>query len=278
MPLKLLLFLSMKKLKKALLWIAGICVVLYVGICSFFYFYQEHLLFPATRVTASHRYNFPIPYSEYRIKTTDGNILDGYLFKTPNAKGLVFYLHGNSGNVQNWSRAVANYTGLGYDAFILDYPGYGKSTGHLTSLHQFFDAVQTAYDTLKHAYPENHIVIMGYSMGTGPAAWLASNNHPEKLILLAPYYSLGDMALRRYPFLPVFILKYPVNTYEYIPHVSAPITIFHGDRDEVIYYGSSVKLKPYLKPGDTLITLKGQTHEKFDDNKVYMDDVSTILK
>jgi len=277
MLLKLLLFLSMKKIKKALLWLTSICVVLYVGICCFFYFYQEHLLFPGTKVDAGYHYNFPLPYRQYAIKTPDGNTIDGYLFKANNPKGLIFILHGNGGNVERWNHAIPKYVALGYDAFTFDYPGYGKSTGHLTSLDQFFTSVKTAYDTLKHYYPEDHIVIMGHSMGTGPAAWLASNNHPEKLILLAPYYSLGDMALRRYPFLPVFILKYPVNTYQYIPHVSAPVTIFHGDRDEVVYYGSSLKLKPYLKRADTLITLKGQGHENFDNNAVYMDDMSRIL-
>jgi pimeloyl-ACP methyl ester carboxylesterase len=118
---------------------------------------------------------------------------------------------------------------------------------------------------------------MGYSIGTGPATWLAEHYQPKMLLLLAPYYSLGDMATHRYPFLPQFILKYPINTYQYLQHVKAPVVVFHGDEDEVIYYGSSLKLKPYLKPGDRLITLKGQGHLDFDDNAVYMEDLEGIL-
>lgn len=118
---------------------------------------------------------------------------------------------------------------------------------------------------------------MGYSLGSGPGAWLAAHYHPKMLLLLAPYYSLGDMATYRYPFLPVFILKYPVNTYEYLQQVKAPVVIFHGDNDQVIYYGSSLKLKPYLKQGDRLITLKGQDHFDYDDDTVYMDDLKQIL-
>jgi len=279
MMLKLLLFLSVKKLKKGLLWVTGICVVLYAGICGYFYFSQEHLIFPGTKVEPGHRYTFYLPNHEFNIKTYDGQTLDGYLFKTADkqSKGLIFILHGNAGNVQRWSRSVVNYANLGYDAFVLDYPGYGKSTGKLHSLDQLFKGVQTAYDSLKHYYPENRITILGYSIGTGPAAWLAANNHPTKLLLLAPYYSLDDLAFRDYPFLPDFILKYQINTYQYIQHVSAPVTIFHGDEDEVVYYGSSLKLKPYLKKGDTLITLKGQKHEHFDDNPVYINDLKGIL-
>ena len=278
MLLKLLLFLSVKKLKKGLLWVTGICVVLYAGVCGFFYFYQEHLIFPGTKVSAGYHYNFPLPYKQYAIKTPDGNTVDGYLFKANNSKGLIFYLHGNGDNVESWNKAIPKYVAMGYDAFAFDYPGYGKSTGRLTSLNQFFTAIQTAYDTMKRVYPENHIVIMGYSLGSGAGAWLAANNNPKILLMLAPYYSIGDMAVKRYPFLPVFFLKYPINTYLYLQKVKAPVVIFHGDKDQLIYYGSSVKLKPYFKRGDTLITLKGQDHFNFDDSRVFMDDVRGMLK
>lgn len=268
----------MKFIYRLFIWVASICLVLYAGVCIFFYFYQEHLVFPGTKVSAGYHYNFPLPYRQYAIKTPDGNTVDGYLFKASNPKGLIFYLHGNGDNVESWNKAIPKYVALGYDAFAFDYPGYGKSTGHLTSLNQFFTAIQTAYDTMKRVYPENHIVIMGYSLGSGAGAWLAANNRPKILLMLAPYYSIGDMALKRYPFLPVLILKYPISTYQYLPKVKAPVVIFHGDRDQLIYYGSSLKLKPYFKRGDTLITLKGQDHFNFDDNPVFMGDITRILK
>jgi len=278
MPLKLLLFLGMKKMKRALVWIIGICAVLYLGVCLFFYFDQEHLIFPGRKVANDYHYDFSIPFKQYHIKTAYNDTVDGYLFKVPNPKGIIFYLHGNGDNVESWKNAVAKYTALGYDAFEIDYPGYGKSSGHIHSLPQLFNAVKSAYDTVRQLYPENRIIIMGYSVGTGPATWLAAHYHPKMLLLLAPYYSLGDMAMYRYPFLPVFILKYPVNTYEYIQQVKAPVVIFHGDADEIIYYGSSLKLQPYLKPGDKLITLKRQGHLHFENNQVFMGDLEWILR
>ncbi len=83
------------------------------------------------------------------------------------------------------------------------------------------------------------IVILGYSMGTGTAARLAADNHPRQLILQAPYFSMKDMARYYYPMLPSFLLKYTFPTYRNIQRVTVPVTIFHGDNDEVIYYGSS---------------------------------------
>ena len=77
--------------------------------------------------------------------------------------------------------------------------------------------------------------------------------------------------------LPGFILKYQVNTYQYLQHTTAPVAIFHGDQDEIIYYGSSLKLKRCLKPGDTLITLHGQQHNGIDENADYLEGLKGVL-
>jgi alpha-beta hydrolase superfamily lysophospholipase len=262
---------------KTAAWIIGIFGGIYLAICGYLYFNQEALIFPGTKLPRNYVYNFQSPYKEYAIKTTDGDTVNACLFKATNSKGLIFYLHGNGANLQSWGAVASYYTSLGYDLFMMDYPGYGKSTGHITSLRQLFNAVNASYAFIKSNYPENHIIILGYSIGTGPAAWLASKNHPQKLILLAPYYSLGDLVQKNYSFVPAFILKYPINTYQYIQTTAAPITIFHGDADEVIYYGSSLKLKKYLKRGDTLITLHGQLHNGIDENPDYLASLKAIL-
>jgi len=267
----------MKKPVKIVVWIISICVVLYLALSTYFYFAQESLIFPGTKVAKNYQYKFPIPYTEVYIKAATGDTLNGIFFKAKHSKGLVFYLHGNTFNVQKWGDGVSHYVDLGYDAFELDYPGYGKSSGHITSLNQLFTDIKTVYDTVTKPYPESHVVILGYSIGTGPAAWLASQHHPKMLILLAPYYSLTDISFKTHPYLPHFILKYQINTYQYIQHITAPIVIFHGDLDQKIYYGSSYKLKPYLKPADKLIILKGQTHNYFDYNPVFEKDLKELL-
>ncbi len=225
-----------------------------------------------------YQYNFKEPHQDYTIRTADGNTLNGVILKSAKSKGIIFYLHGNSGALDTWKGVAGHYNDLGYDVFILDYPGYGKSTGHISSQQQFFDATKAAYDRIKQTYQENKIIIVGYSIGTGPAAWLASQNHPQKLILLAPYYSLAEQAKVHYPFLPAFLLKYPIETYKYIQHISAPIIIFHGDDDELIDFHSSVRLKKYFKSGDKLIILKGQQHNGIDDNDDYRDSLKSILQ
>ena len=137
--------------------------------------------------------------------------------------------------------------------------------------------MQNAYNELKKNYTEDKIIILGYSIGTGPATKIAAMNNPKLLILQAPYYSLTDMMKRSYPIIPTFILKYKFETNKYIRDCEMPIVIFHGNEDEVIYYGSSLKLKTLLKPQDTLITLYSQGHNGITDNPEYQEEISKLL-
>ena len=268
----------MPRLKKILLGTAGIVAVLYIGVCIFFYAKQDDILFVPDKLAAGYQFKFPGRFSERKIKAPDGITLDGLLFQADSSKGLIFYLHGNGGALDSWGDVASVYTDLGYSVFMLDYRGYGKSEGKITSEKQFFDDVQAAYSDLRTSYPENKIIVLGYSIGTCPAAMLAAHNLPKMLILQAPYYSMTDMMKKTYPFLPTFMLKYPLNTDEYVKAVKAPIVIFHGDADEVIYYGSSVKLHADCKPGDQLITLTGQGHGHFTKNPQCLAALKKILE
>lgn len=263
-----------------ILWkIAGILLLLYISICVLVYFIQERLLFFPQKLPVNYAFQFQAPFEELQFRMKDGTRLNGLLFTGDSAKGLVFYLHGNAGALNTWGAVATAYTRLGYDVFMLDYRGYGKSEGHITSEKQLYEDVQAVYDQLKTRYPEQRITILGYSLGTGLAAKLAATNHPQRLILQAPYFSMTDMAAHHYAFLPSFLLRYKFPTYQYVPAITAPITIFHGDQDEVIYYASSaVKLKPLLKPEDTLITLHGQGHNGMTDNPDYQAALPGVLK
>lgn len=255
-----------------------IIAALYFVICALLYVFQENLIFFPQKLDKNYRFRFAQPFEELNIITKDNTPLHGLLFKADSSKGLIFYLHGNGGALDSWGEVASTYTALHYDVFLLDYRGYGKSGGAISGQEQLFSDIQTAYDTLKTKYPENRIIVLGYSIGTGPASWLASQNNPKLLILQAPYYSLTDMMRHAYPIIPAFILKYKFETCNHLTTCKAPVVIFHGNRDEVIYYGSSLKLKTLFKKQDTLITLEGQTHNGITDNLDYKVALQKILE
>jgi uncharacterized protein len=272
-----LLFPVMPTTKMVLLRTLQLLLAGYVIICVAVYFFQERLIFFPEKLDAGHRFTFPQPFEEVSIPTGGNGILHGLWFRADSAKGLVFFLHGNAGSVDSWGGVAKTYTDLHYDVFMPDYPGYGKSTGAITGKAPLLAAVGAAYNEMKRRYSEDRIVIVGYSIGAGPAAYLASTQHPRLLLLQAPYYSMTDMMRHSYPILPPFLLKYTFQTNEYLRKCAMPVVLVHGDRDEVIYYGSSLKLKEELKPGDSLITLKGQGHNGMTENPDYQAALRTIL-
>ena len=246
-------------------------------LCAMLYFKQEELLFFPSKLPADHVFRFNSNFEERFITTPDGHNLHGILFRADSPEGLIFYLHGNAGGLDSWGELAQTYTNLNYDVFMLDYRGYGKSQGKISSEKQFHDDVQLAYDHVKKEYPEEKIVVLGYSLGTGTAARLAAENNPKMLILQAPYYSIVDMAKRLYPMIPAAIIKYKFMTHEFVEKTAAPIILIHGDQDEVIYPGSSHKLKEHLKPGDQLIILEGQLHNGFTENPEYLEFLQQLL-
>jgi uncharacterized protein len=215
-------------------------ILFYFLICIFLYSFQERFIFFPARLDKHYQFLFSQPFKEINIETSDGKLLNGLLFSSDSSRGLIFYLHGNAGALDSWGKLAERYTSLQYDVFMLDYRGYGKSEGSIRNERQFFEDVQLAYDEMKKSYEENKIVVLGYSIGTGAASWLASLNAPRLLLLQAPYYSLTDMMRKAYPIIPTFLLKYPFRTYRFIKNCKMPVIVFHGDRDNVIPYSSSL--------------------------------------
>lgn len=242
------------------------------------YMLQEKLIFIPRSLPADHQFQFThqIPFEELTVSADDGTKLHGLLFQnSPQPKGLLFYLHGNANSAQEWGEIAVHYAGTGFDLFIADYRGYGKSGGKIRSQDQFFEDAGRFYDELVTQYET--MVVIGYSVGTAPAAWLGANRNPAKIILKAPFSNLMDIKRRHYPLLPSFLMMYTFPTDEFLAKTTAPITIFHGDNDSIIPIESSAQLKPILKPDDQYITLAGQTHAGMNWNPDYQDALRAIL-
>jgi len=268
----------MSRTKKWLIRIGVIILFLHILFFGFFYFCQEKIIFYPTKLDKGYSFSFDRSFEEINIETKDGEILNSLLFKADSTKGVIFYLHGNAGALDSWGRIASVYTDLDYDIFFLDYRGFGKSGGEIGSQKELLEDAQDAYNKIKEQYNENEIVIIGFSIGTGPAAYLASVNKPSKLILQAPYYTLTDMIQGYCPVIPDFLIKYKLETYKYVEACNVPVTIFHGDMDEVIAYNNSVMLSKLLKENSTFITLPNVNHNGITSNAVYKQQLSKILK
>lgn len=258
------------------------CVAVFVGIyilaCALLYFLQERFIFFPEKLDKAFAFDFEQPFVEKNMQMADGTQINGLLFTAANSKGLIFYLHGNTGSLRSWGNVAKTYTALNYDVFIIDYRGYGKSEGKITDQNQLFADNQLIYDQLKQDYTEQDIVILGYSLGSGLASKLAADNNPKLLILQAPYYSLVYIMKQRFALIPTFLLKYKLETNRYLQSCQLPLVIFHGNQDNTISHQHSLKLEKEFTSNAKLIILEGQAHNGITDNPIYQQQLAKILQ
>ena len=251
------------------------CLILFLLSC-----HQERMVFHAESLPQDYQFEFEDPFEEVFIPIDEEVKINGLLFQAENPKGLVFYLHGNAGTLKGWGEISTHYLKNGYDFFIIDYRSFGKSTGTIDKEKDMYNDIQVVYDSLQTQfnYKEQDIVVIGYSIGTGFAAKLSSENSPKQLILNAPYYSIPNLVNQSTLIIPHFLFKYKLPTNKYLKNVKAPVTIFHGDKDKLIPLKSSIKLKKHFKTIDTLFVLPETGHHGFSKNEIYQQEVAKILK
>lgn len=263
---------------RTIIMVVIILFLIYSGACLFLYFSQESIIFHPTKFAPDYKFNIASQHKEINLQSKDGVKLSSVLFQSVNPKGVVLYLHGNGDTVESTEYPASIYTALGYDVLVPDYRGYGKSEGKVESEKQFYDDMQLFYDYAEQKYSENKIVVMGYSIGTGPAAYLATVNNPKTLVLHAPYYSLANLVHNNIPFVPDFVLKYQFRTDQFIPRIQAPITIFHGIGDKTIPVESSIQLQKLLQSKDKVFFLDNESHNGIMFNPQYQAEIKNVLQ
>lgn len=253
-------------------------VVAYCVVSVLLYFLQDYLMFKPEKLPKDFQFYYEHQETEeYNVETRDGAIINGLRFKAKNPKGIVFYLKGNSKSIKGWGKFAVDFTRHDYDVLMVDYRGFGKSTGRRTQKAVKRD-MQVVYDKIKEKVDEKFIILYGRSLGSGFAAKLASMNNPRMLILDAPYYSLRHVAKKYIPFMPLsLLLKFPMPTYKWLKYVNCPIHIIHGTDDRLIPYKTSVRLSK-IKPLQTMLhTVIGGGHKNLNTFESYHRMLTEII-
>lgn len=233
-------------------------IALYLLLCIALFVVQQKIVFSPDVVSESKKYRAG---EEVEIPLSGGIDMNCLWVKNARpSKGVILYLHGNRGSIGRALHQTRLFNDKNYDIFIPDYRGYGKTEGSPKSANQIEQDVEQAYLFLKKYYKENEIVILGYSLGSGMASYIASKHQPKSLILLAPYISIAQIKNKHFWFLPDFLLKFNFRNDKWLPKVTCPITLVHGTDDNVIPYESSPFLKNLRPDNIELVTLQGEGH------------------
>ena len=250
----------------------------YIGLVLIAYLVQDKFIFKPEKLHPDFEYRYNIPFSELFFDVAPGVRINGLHFYREKPKGLILYFHGNTRSIKGWAKYSADFYRYDYDVVLVDYRGFGKSTGRRSEGEMLSD-MQFVYTWLKEQYSEQHIIVYGRSLGSGFATRVASDNHPRFLILDAPFYSFTRVVERYLPIFPVrLVLRYHLRTDLWIQQVNCPVYILHGTRDWLIPIRHSIRLQS-LNPGKiTLIRIEGGKHNNLPTFPEYHNFIRDILK
>jgi len=243
------------------------------------YFIQDSFIFHAVKLPSDYKYVFKNEFEEINLKTDDGNILNAVLFKAVDSRGVVFFFHNHSGNVEHWSSSANFIINYNYDVLMIDYRGYGKSTGKYNEELMLKDSLLW-YNFARKIYDEESITIYGRGIGATFATYVSSLNNPKQLILESPLYDLFSTSHFLYPYVlfKKVISRYKFDTAKYIKNVKCRIYIFHGMKDRLVNYKSSEKLHERVRENSELYLMPDGNHYNLITNSIYLNKVKDILK
>lgn len=241
----------------------SISAVVYIALTIVLFFFQRDLLY------------FPTAKIDHGFSTislaNENESLEVIVLNEGKQKALI-YFGGNSETVAN--RAKEHQADFPqHTLYLLNYRGYGGSTGTPTELGIYSDAL-ALFDFVnkKHAYTS----IMGRSLGTGVATYVAVNRIIHKLILITPYDSIEELAKNQYPLFPISLLMQDTfNSLQRAPLIIAPTLIVVAEKDQLIPTENTLRLIRAFSPHKLKVKVfKGAGH----GNVSHLDAYHALLK
>jgi hypothetical protein len=268
-------------------WMAAVLgwgVAVYGGLALYLYAFQERYVYfpelPSRQVTATPA-DIGLAFETVRLGTADGETLAGWYIPAPAARGTLLYLHGNGGNIGHRIDQIAVFHRLGLNILIIDYRGYGDSSGKPSEEGTYQDALAAwHYLTQNKRHMPQRIVLFGESLGGSIAAWLAARHTPAGLVIYASFTSVPELAQALYPIFPAsWLARFRYDTRAALHSVACPVLILHSPEDEIIPFSHGQALLVAAHAPKQLVELRGGHNDALRvSREVYAQAVGAFLQ
>lgn len=245
-------------------------VALYGLAVLLLYLFQTRLIFFPGKLAAGFDLKLKGHQEEIFLTTGDNERIHALFCRGPRPE-VILYFHGNAGDMSGWKFVTEDFTALGYNVLIIDYRGYGKSSGNISE-QGFYKDAEAAYTYLLQTrhFTASQIIIYGRSVGTGVAVDLATRHAARILVLESPYTSMGALANEKLPFFfPSLYLRFSFNNLKKIGKVDYPVVLIHGTHDELIPSAHSQRLLKAITTEKKLFLVNGGSHNDLNAFKEY---------
>ena len=247
---------------------------------TIFYFYQERIIFFPEVLAPDFRFRFSQSFREANLDLGSGRRINYLVFEVPAPQGTILYFHGNAGSLKDWGWVGDSISKMtGWNVWIMDYPGYGKSTGPLPKNEKvLLEMGRVLIATISNTEPRLPLVLYGRSIGSGIASALATESRVVGLVLETPYKSLGKLGHEIYPVLPEFFSRFDLDNEKSIRSIgSKPVLLIHGDSDSIIPVGHSEALGQLAANGKLVQIAHGE-HNNLSEFPEYWKALDAFLK
>jgi len=258
---------------------AGLYGLLVLGV----YIFQSRLLYFPNQPGRLHVQiptDIGLQYETVRITTADSVTLDGWFVPADKARGVILFFHGNAGNISHRLDSLLIFNKLGLNTLIIDYRGYGSSTGTPSEMGTYLDAEAAwRYLVEKQHFSPHDIIIFGRSLGGAIAVFLASQQDPAAMIAESTFTSVPDLAAELYPWLPArWLSRYQYNSLQKIKSVTCPVLIVHSFQDEIIPARHGSMLYSAARAPKEFLRINGSHDSGFlTSGKVYIAGLDHFL-
>ncbi len=248
--------------------VISIAVLMYVGFCVFMYASQRNAIYYPTP-------EVHVPEAADMRLESDGETLKIWRIADANGPNAIIYFGGNaedvSGNIPQFRNIFPRH-----NVYLVNYRGYGGSTGSPSEMGLYKDAL-AVFDEIRSRYTD--ISVIGRSLGSGVATYLATARDIDRLILVTPFDSIENVAKKAMPLLPVsLLLKDKFDSAGRVADIDAPVLVVIAENDEVIAKRHSDALAGAFPDSQVTVEVIPDTgHNTIDMSPRYANVLSKFL-
>ena len=249
---------------------------LYLLLCGLLFLMQDRLIFfPPKPVADVYE---KVSENEFFFTQAGKNIHGWKISVNPDSTKTILYFGGNAEDVVYFNFEAENFNA--HQAFAMNHPGYGKNQGEPSQKVLYKNALHV-YDHVTQKYglkPEN-IIIVGRSLGSSVATYLAAKRKAAGLVLITPFDSIKNIAANQYKMFPInFMIKHGFPTIEYIVDVKTPILMVAAEHDEMIADINLQNLKSATSENARLILYSGVGHNTIQTHHEYYSEINRFIE